>query len=168
MLHSGHPAPPPPPRPPAHRAAAAATRRLAGRISLLARSLRRTANRLYYRANPRKACASFVSTVLIRAGAMLRSRFTRSAASLPGVLARSGAHQVLPYGTRITPAVVAKLLPGDVIMFHHPGRRLSHSGVVTGRNRFVAISSSRRVVVEYDLLRFRSSFRCIRVYRFPR
>ncbi len=140
---------------------------LAARIAETARSLVGT-NNTDYNPDSANACASFVSTVLRRVGAFPNTcDFTPSAPALPGKLEKNGAVSVVPSNTPIGVDITRRLQPGDIILFNKTPTHYGHSGIYVGNGKFVAISSSRGVVREQDLLTY-PSYRNYGAYRFTK
>jgi hypothetical protein len=123
--------------------------------------------RVYHPGGPTVACASFVSTVLQEAGAFQGGDFTRWCPDLPGLLRRSGAVEVVPPFTPKGEAVIARMSPGDVILFSHASGRFRHTGIYIGGFKMIDTSSSQRLVVEHNLITY-PSYRYFSVWRFTR
>lgn len=123
--------------------------------------------REFFPANPRLACASFVSNILVHVGAIPAPRFTRSAAALVQVVRAQGAHPVLPARSMLGPATVTALRAGDVIIFASQHGQIHHAGIGLGPNRFVGTSSRGRIVKEWTLLKWNRIYPRIQYYRFP-
>lgn len=142
-------------------AAAVGAGPLAGRIVAMARSLVGNLNGVYYALDNKNACASFVSTVLIRSGAVVGREqiegagFTRSAALLTQTTERAGAVSVFAAPLPLTPANVLLAQPGDVVQFLKPGQTPHHSGIANGEGRVVATSSQAGAVSIYSMLALR-------------
>jgi cell wall-associated NlpC family hydrolase len=134
------------------------------RIARQARALVGTPNRRYLPTAPRRACAAFCSTVLVKVGALLPKFRSASAAQLTRNLLHAGWRRVVgpvPVNSRAARAS----RPGDVLAFGPcGGSGIAHVGISTGRDQFVGISSSRGRVRRWTLSQWISQ-RCVRLYR---
>jgi hypothetical protein len=125
------------------------------RILQVAQSLLGTDNNDYFPGRPGDACASFVSTVLIKAGVMPQSSFTRSASQLTSSTERAGAVNVFGGLIPSTDENIFKAQPGDVVQLVRGdvrGAGITHSGIATGKGgMFISIGSSHGRVIAYKI-----------------
>lgn len=153
--------------------AAVASGPTAARVLAVARGLLGTKNRLYFASDPSNACASFVSTVLLRAGAtqgregVVGPGFTTSAAGLTTVTEAAGA-VLVSSPLSLTAANVLRAQPGDIVQWFHGPRRIGHSGIAIGGGRVIAIGSGAGRVETYGINYSGNDFTAFQLHRFPR
>jgi cell wall-associated NlpC family hydrolase len=100
---------------------------------------RQPRNRLFYRPNPRIACAAYTAYILRHCG---RGGGSYSATAQYGQLRRWGGKLVATkMSTRYTP-YFKYLKAGDFIFFHKAGGRIGHVEIYVGNGRVSGTSSS--------------------------
>ncbi len=123
-------------------------------------------NTLYYE-NPNIACASFVSTILKRVGALPPScDIIRSTTALSHKLLSIGSQQIIADNTPISSAVISQLVPGDIVLFFRSNGSYIHSSIYVGNGNIVATSSSAKHVAQAGLLNYQP-WRAISAFRLP-
>jgi hypothetical protein len=115
--------------------------------------------------DPKKACASFVSYVLVKAHVLPSKCYTALAAGLESIVVGNGAATVKDH-VDITTANEDGLAPGDIIFFYQGKNVTHHTGIYVGNGMIVDTSSTLQQVMKRALTIHTADYQYFSAYRF--